>query len=289
MQQMPIRKSFLVTIPIVLIHLVFLNSLASSAPQEVDVFDHEYRSYGQLLRNHAEWTLFDYAGLVRNTPLLQEVVREITQASKETVKTWTREQRLAYWINAYNIFTLKAIVNNYPIQGTWFSFSPRNSIKQIHGVWDELTWNAGGRNVTLDQIEHEILRPLFNEPRIHFAINCASVSCPPLRCEPYQSDHLEQQLSLATRDYLASNLGLQVNGSTLHVSSLFDWYGHDFIPHFSHLIEAKRSEKELAILGVIVKYGPETAGTIALRSDTRIRFLRYNWRLNDTTSQDNGQ
>ncbi len=93
------------------------------------------------------------------------------------------------------------------------SLAPRNSIRQIDGVWDDLTWRAAGRTVTLDDIEHVILRPTFKEPRIHFAINCASVSCPPLRSEPYAAVRLEDQLEDSSREFLASELAVRVDGT----------------------------------------------------------------------------
>jgi hypothetical protein len=96
------------------------------------------------------------------------------------VHAWSRAQQMAFWINAYNAFTLRAIVDHYPIEGSRFSLHPRNSIRQIDGVWTSLAWKAAGRTVTLDDIEHRILRPTFREPLVHFAVNCASVSCPPL-------------------------------------------------------------------------------------------------------------
>ena len=244
-------------------------------------FDHEYTTYSQLLRDHITGTGVDYARLVRNGQVLDAVVTELRQVSEADLRAWSRDHQLAYWINAYNVFTLKAIVDNYPIKGRWFSLSPRNSIKQIDGVWDKLTWNGGGRDVTLDQIEHEILRAGFDEPRIHFAINCAAIGCPPLGREPYRVPLLDRQLILAARDYLATELGLRVDGSTLRVSSLFKWYGEDFISQFAHLIGADRSEKERAILGVIAKYGPTEAAALAQEGRARIRFLKYDWALNN--------
>ena len=246
-------------------------------------FDHEYTTYSQLLRDHITGTRVDYTQLVRNRQALEAVVTELGQVSEASLRAWSREHKLAYWINAYNVFTLKAIVDNYPIKGRWFSLSPRNSIRQIDGVWDKLTWNAGGREVTLDQVEHEILRAGFDEPRIHFALNCAAIGCPPLRREPYLVPLLDRQLILAARDYLATELGLRVDGSTLRVSSLLKWYGEDFISQFAHLIDTDRSEKERAILGVIAKYGPTEAAALAQEGRARIRFLKYDWALNNIT------
>ena len=270
-------------VPAAIIQALLLSagSAGTVVTAQTTEFDHDYRAYAQLLSNHVSGARVDYAKLKRDRQALEAVATELGQVSETDLEAWSREHRLAYWINAYNIFTLKVIVDNYPIRGSWFGFSPRNSIKRIDGVWDRLTWKAGGREVTLDQIEHEILRPGFAEPRIHFALNCASSSCPPIRSEPYRVDLLDRQLTLAARDFLASELGLQVSGSTLRVSRIFNWYGDDFIHQFAHLVDADRSEKERAILGVIAKYGPTEAATLAREGQGRIRFLKYDWALND--------
>src|SRR4029077_12604088 len=121
---------------------------------------------------------------------------------------------------------------HYPIQSGWLSVLPKlwfqvpaNSIRQIDGVWTTAAWRAAGRTLTLDDIEHKILRPEFKEPRVHFAINCASVGCPPLAADPYRAGTLDAQLDAAARRYLASAQGLRVQGDTLLVSKILEWYG----------------------------------------------------------------
>ena len=196
-------------------------------------FDQTYRKYADLLGTHVVGTRVDYARMTRSRAALDAVVREIGQVSAAELAGWTESEQIAYWVNAYNVFTLDAIVDHYPIQRRWFSWFtliPRNSIKQIDGVWTRLRWRAGGDDMTLDELEHETLRVQYDEPRIHFAVNCAAVSCPPLRLEPYVGEQLDRQLSLAAREFLDSELGLQVEGSRLRVSRVFSWYGEDFVP-----------------------------------------------------------
>ena len=262
------------------------NATAGQAP---DGFDHTYRSYADLLRAHIVGTRVDYAKLQRDRAGLDEVVDELGVVTAGQFEGWSKEQQIAYWINAYNAFTLQAIVEHYPIKGSlfsWLSLTPRNSIKRIDGVWTRLRWRAAGAELTLDEIEHETLRVNYDEPRIHFAVNCASVSCPPIRRDPYTAERLDRQLILAARDYLANDLGLQVDGSTLRVSSLFNWYGEDFIDQFAHLVDADGSTKTRAILGVVAKYGPADASRLAQSGAARIRFLKYNWSLNDVAASD---
>ena len=258
---------------------------ASNQLVGVEEFDQAYLEYGEVLRTHVIGTRVNYTSLQQDRPALDVVVDDFGKVAKNELHRWTREQQIAYWINAYNAFTLQAIVNHYPIQSSWFSlftFTPRNSIKQIRGVWTRLQWRAGGTDMTLDGIEHNTLRVKYDEPRIHFAINCAAVSCPPLRREPFVAAHLNRQLILAARDYLASDRGIQVDGNRLRVSSIFNWYGEDFINGYAHLIEANQSEQNRAILGVIAKYGPRQASVLAQNGTARIRYLRYDWSLNDT-------
>ena len=127
--------------------------------------------------------------------------------------------------------------------------------------------------MTLDDIEHQILRRELKEPRIHFAINCASVSCPPLPPEPYRAETLDAQLDEAARRYLASPEGLRVDGDTLRVSRILDWYGEDFVERFASLAPEGRDENERAVRGVVIRFGPPEAAALARKPSARIRFL----------------
>lgn len=256
-------------------------ALGFTASLAAQTFDHDYSAYAAVLRAHVRPPLVDYAGLLRDRAALDRVVASLDEAPARAEKSWTGHQRLAFWINAYNAFTLRVIVDHYPIQSGFFTLQPRNSIRQIDGVWTELGWKAAGRNVTLDVIEHEIVRPTFKDARIHFAVNCASISCPPLAAEPYRAETLDAQLDSAARAYLASAEGLRVDGTTLRVSSIFKWYGDDFIAQYASLVPGTRDETERAILGAIVKHGPTAAATLARRGTARIAYLDYNWSLND--------
>ena len=254
-----------------------------------DGFDHTYRVYGTVLRQHVDGTRVDYVGLKARRASLDTVVATLGRVTAVELDGWTEPQQIAYWINAYNAFTLQVIIDHYPIKSswlrTWLRLAPRDSIKQIDGVWTSLRWPAAGRTMTLDEIEHETIRKLYDEPRIHFAINCAAISCPPLRREPYTGDRLERQLILAARDYLASDLGLQVDGTTLRVSSVFRWFGEDFIDDYGRLVDGGGRQPDRAILGVVAKYGPAEASGLAQSGTARVRFLKYDWSLNDTATR----
>ena len=250
----------------------------AAAPQG---FDHAYGTYATILASHVRDGRVDYRGLAADRAALDAVTSGFGAVGGEAERAWTREERLAFWINAYNLFTLQAIVDHYPIRAGWFTLGPRNSIRQIAGVWDRLTWRVAGRQFTLDDIEHRIIRPEFREPRIHFAVNCASIGCPPLRSEPYRAGSLGAQLDANARSFLASPQGLRIDAGALVVTSILKWYGDDFVDRFGADPPAGRTPTQAAILRVVEAFGPPAAATLARNPAVRIRFLEYDWTLND--------
>jgi hypothetical protein len=255
-----------------------VGTVAAAAPQ---AFDHTYQAYAKLLARHVHGGRVDYQRLVADRAALVEVTSGFGAVDGAAERAWPRDERLAFWINAYNLFTLQAIVDHYPIRTGWFTLGPRNSIRQIAGVWDRLSWRVAGRQVTLDDIEHRILRPEFKDPRIHFAVNCASAGCPPLRSEPYRASTISAQLDANARSYLASPQGLRTDGKTLVVTSILKWYGDDFVERFGAAPPAGRAPTETAILRVVEAFGPAPAAALARDPAVRIRFLDYDWSLND--------
>jgi len=235
-------------------------------------FDHAYGPYAKVIRDHVRIPSVDYSALKKERAALDAAIDTFAQATHAEEQGWTREQRLAFWINAYNAFTLRAIVDHYPIRGSWLTLQPRNSIRQIDGVWTTMRWRAAG---------HQILRRELKEPRIHFAINCASVSCPPLPPEPYRAETLDAQLDAAARRYLASPEGLRIDGDTLRVSSILRWYGEDFVERYASSAPEGRDRIERGVRGVIIRFGPPEAAALARKASVRIRFLSYDWSLND--------
>ncbi|MEO7133033.1 MAG: DUF547 domain-containing protein [Vicinamibacterales bacterium] len=260
-----------------LVAMALVVTLDASAPG----FDHEYAGYAEVLQAYVRGARVDYAALKGGRQRLDAVVAQLGRPTPDDERGWSRAQRMAFWINAYNVLTLQAMINHYPIQSRLLTIGPRNSIRQIDGVWTSLAWQVAGRRVTLDDIEHKILRPEFGDARIHFAVNCASVSCPPLAAEPYRAAILDAQLDAAARRYLASPHGLRATGNTVSVSSIFKWYGGDFIASYAARIPGPRPEGERAILGAIAAFGPAASSAAALTGSPTIRYISYDWSLND--------
>ena len=258
------------------IALLALSPRASTSP----LLDPGYAAYGKLLARVVHGARVDYQTLAEERAALDDIAGEFAAVEPAAEQAMAAHDRMAFWINAYNLFTLRVIVDHYPIRGSWFSLAPRNSIRQIDGVWTKLEWRAAGRTVTLDGIEHGILRPEFGDPRVHMAINCASKSCPPLRAEPYVGADLDHQLDDAARGYLASTEGAQVSNGRLYVSKIFEWYGTDFVKQYAAAQPEAEPATDRAIRGFVERYGPPDAAAAA-KAGLKIRFLDYDWSLND--------
>ncbi|WAK03319.1 DUF547 domain-containing protein [Methylobacter sp. YRD-M1] len=170
-------------------------------------------------KNNVSLMLVDYSA-IKNNDSLDKAYRDLAAFKLERLTS--REEKLAFYINAYNILAMKIVADHWPTE----------SIKDIGSlfspVWDKPAGELGGKTVTLGEVEHSILRPM-GEPRIHLAIVCASVSCPDLRNEPYLAARLDEQLAEQTRRFLNNTgKGLRVEENTMHVSKIFDWFEDDF-------------------------------------------------------------
>ena len=167
---------------------------------------------------------FDYGALKANTEDRKTLSAYLKSLAGIDPRSFSRDEQMAYWINLYNALTVFVIVPRYPV----------DSIKDIKsGIIDFGPWNLElfplqGQRLTLNQIEHGILRPIWKDPRIHYAANCASLGCPNLSPEVYRSDNLERLLEQAAVDYINHPRGAQVQGDKLVVSSIFEWYKVDF-------------------------------------------------------------
>ncbi len=214
--------------------------------------------YGELLGKYVKEGVVDYRGLKSEEGKLDQYLDLLNQTNPDEL---ARNEQLALYINAYNAYTLKLILKNYPV----------DSIKDIGG-WFKGPWKIsfckiGGKTFTLDEIEHEIIRPRFKDPRVHFAVNCASKGCPPLISEPYEASILDQQLDANTRSFLNDPERNRLEGNKLSVSKIFKWFGEDFGGD---------------VVAFFLKYAEEDLKNrlSAKRDQIKIAYLHYDWSLN---------
>ncbi len=176
--------------------------------------------YASLLKKHVIDKRVNYDGFKKDEKLLDNYLSILSQTD---VKSLSGNNLFAFYINVYNAFTIKLILTKYP---------GINSIKEIGNFfsnpWSKKFILLRGRTVSLDHIEHDILRPKFKDPRVHFAINCASKSCPPLLNEPYEGKTLETQLDDQTKKFINDKKNTFIKGDTLFISKIFKWFKKDF-------------------------------------------------------------
>ena len=242
--------------------------VASSQQVSMDRIDHS--AWHTLLQKYV-----DVRGNVNYTGWKQSLadVRGLdgyldTLSHASTSLPSSKAGRLAFWINAYNAVTVKGILREYP------TTSIRNHTAKVFGynIWTDLTLIVGGHPVSLEDIEHKLLRKM-GEPRIHFAIVCASHSCPRLLNQAYTAQQLEQQLVANTRNFFANRENFQYRNGTFYLSAILDWFAADF------------GSSDAAILRFISPYLPDkTAQQAAARGSGSISHLDYDWSLNDQKS-----
>lgn len=240
----------------------------AAGPDSCALFDQEHAAWTSILSRFVRAGSVDYAGLERSgLPDLTAYLRSLESVCRGHFDTWTREQKLAYWINAYNAYTVKLILDHYPLRSI-------RSIGLLPGAAfreDFIPLGAlRGKNLSLNDIEHEILRREFREPRIHFAIVCASKSCPALRSEAYRARDLEAQLDDAARSFIrdTSKNRFDAAARTLHLSSIFDWFRADFEGAAGTLPE------------FVARYADESTARGIRAGSVRVDFLDYDWSLN---------
>ncbi|REJ76572.1 MAG: DUF547 domain-containing protein [Acidobacteria bacterium] len=226
-------------------------------------FDHS--RFDALLSASVRDGLVDYAVFQQRRAELDEYLATLAAADLASLE---RDHLMALLLNAYNAYTIASILDHWGV----------SSIREIDGVWDRATHDVGGNQVTLDTLEHNLLRPYFQDPRIHVAVNCASMSCAPLPTWAFDGDQLEQQLEQWTHAFFADPRYLTREGEALRVSKLLDWYGEDFTA------EGWRPRAE-TLAGFIQRYAPaEIAAWLEERrssgDEVEIRFFDYDWSLN---------
>jgi hypothetical protein len=246
-----------------------------------------YKGYATELRTYVDGEgKVNYRGLKTHRMKLDSFAAMMSELQPEAFEKWKDQDKIAFWINAYNALTLTAILNNYPIKASFFRslrFSD-NSIRQIPGVWDELKFSVMDQSITLDGIEHDILRKKYDEPRIHMALVCAAMGCPPLRSEPYTGEQLDTQLNDQTTRFLSNPKKFRIDrkNRTVYLSPIFKWFGIDFVKKFGTEKEfSEFPESQRAVLNFITGFVKPEDKAYLEKGGYSIEYLTYDWSLNE--------
>ncbi len=245
-------------------------------------FDHQHKAWGELLKKHV--VLIDgskasqvrYAAIARDRDALKAYLDSLSKVSDAEFKGWSKDQQLAFLINAYNAHMVELILKRYPnIKSVW-DFG-----KVFNNPFKNKFFMLFGREFSLDNVEHDTIRAkgVYDDPRIHFAVNCASVGCPLLREEAYIAAKLEQQLEEQTARFLSDRSRNRYNAASnaLEVSEIFKWYGVDFT---SGLKGIKSRERFFARYAAQLSDKPDQQKAI-VEGKAAIAYLEYDWTLND--------
>jgi len=198
------------------------------------------------------------------------------KVTKPDFETRDRDAQIAFYINAYNSFTIQAVLEKYPVK----------SIKDIPDVWKTKRWELLGEKLSLDDIEHEILRKKYKAPKIHMGLVCASIGCPPIRKGAFRGPDLGEQLDEQAKLFFSNekNFSIDRKNKVVYLSPLFDWFGDDFIESYSTKYPKHTSEKMRAVLNFVSNYISDSDASYLSRKKYKIQWLDYDWNLNDSIS-----
>lgn len=218
---------------------------------EVTSLNFNHNNFNELLKKHVdEKGNVNYKGFKTDWKSLKQYINQLAQNTPQS--TWSKNEILAYWINAYNALTIDLILRHYPVK----------SIKDIKDPWKQRFWKLNQKWYNLDEIEHQILRKM-NEPRIHFAIVCASVSCPKLLNKAYSANNLDEDLTLTTKAFLNDASKNEISSQHIKLSKIFKWFAKDF-------------KTEGSLIDFLNRYSD-----IKISANAKKSFKDYNWNLNE--------
>jgi hypothetical protein len=237
-------------------------------------FDHAHRAWDALLKKHV--VLIDggkasrlrYAAIAQERAVLQGYLQALSRVSEAEFQGWSRPDQMAFLINAYNAHMVEKVLTRYPKLKSIWDFG-----RFFANPFRDPFFSLLGAKMSLDALEHEILRKKYPDPRIHYAVNCASIGCPMLREEAYVGAHLERQLQEQTRRFLSDRSRNRMRGGRLEVSKIFDWFREDFEP----------LERYFAPYAALLADEPKERQLLR-DGKASLRFLDYDWSLNDSRS-----
>jgi len=246
----------IINVLVFLLLVVFLavEAIASNPGSHVD-----HSIYAELLHKYVKEGLVNYKGLKTDEAKLDEYLKVLEHTNPEKLD---RNERFAFYINAYNAWTIKLVLTGYPYI---------KSIKDMGSIfqspWKKSICRLNGKTMTLDDIEHGILRPGFKDARVHFAVNCASKGCPILISEPYTGMNLENQLDASAKVFINNPAKNRLKDNILYLSSLFKWFSGDFGDD---------------VKSFVLKYAADDfkSEVLGAGDSLRIEYLDYDWSLN---------
>ncbi len=239
-------------------------SIVSTLP--ANTFDHTHKPFDVILKKYVSQGLVNYKALKNDDQSLNRYLETLSNVSEVQYNAFAQNEKLAFLINAYNAFTLRLILDYYPIGSIGDIGSPINNLNLLRGTpWKKEFFTLLGKTRTLDWIEHEKLRKDFSEPRIHFAIVCASIGCPSLSSDAYSGKILEKQLQSAKLTFLGNPNKNSYNSekNILRLSKIFSWFQGDFTKK-----------------GTLIEFVQE-GFTEKIKEDATIEYNDYSWKLNE--------
>lgn len=271
----PLAKLVLVPLLACCVEAASTSPARPPAPREATAaapFDHQHAAWTKVLAAHVRGDLFDYAALAKDRAGLDGYLAGLEAVTPEELSGWTREERYAFWINAYNAYTIRRVIDDYPLE----SIRDLDKAFGLSSVFDSefipmeaLHPKGENEELSLNDIEHEILRAKFQDARVHAAINCASASCPPLRAEAFVAERLDDQLDEQMKAFVRDpqRNRLKRDEGVIRISEIFKWFDEDF-------------ERDAgSVKKFIARYAPAEEKDFVL--EAKVKYLDYSWALND--------
>jgi hypothetical protein len=250
-----IRNRYSNILPIILLFAAVVAAIPGWSAVSVD-----NSIYAELLGKYVHNGQVNYDGLKKEERRLDQYLKVLENVDPDSL---SRDEQFAFYANIYNAWTVKLILTGYP---------DIDSIKDLGSLfkspWKKKLVRINGKVLTLDNVEHDILRPQFKDARVHFAINCAAYSCPPLLPEPFTAGKLDEQLTDATRSFINNPKRTYLDGNTLYVSKIFKWFAEDF-NHDPYTFVVKYAE------------GNFKNELEAGKGKIKVKYLNYDWSLNN--------
>ena len=272
------RTAVVIPIAFGILHLAFCISPVSAQQTPSPASDPLHRPFDQVLDLYVRDGLVYYRALRSDHARLDRYIASLGSVTKATYDGWPREQKMAFWVNAYNAFVLQTVIQSYPVRG--------NSIRNIPGAFDQRQHRAAGRGVTLDQIEKKIL-PEFRDPRLYFALGRGAMGSGRLRSEVYTGSRMDEQLKNQTDDFLGRLDHVKIDrlSNQVQISPIIGWHEGEFIAAYSEGEESKKSANrspiERAALALIDPILLPAEREFIDKGDFKVTYQTFDWKLNE--------